>query len=478
MTTATLTRPPTTKAHTARHHTVTDAGLAAGLQYVRFIDRRRRRLETVMGDKLTDLFEDMGRAAARAYLATHPKEAKADAQTIQVLMSDIRMDQIVQSQQVIYQATYEATSDLVWEGMSQVGLLTGIDIGIRDQAAQNILVEGGRRAGLVDMVGQTRNAMFSALAQARAEGLSIPQTANRISEFVSAGPYRNAGARYRATMIARTETRHAANRSQSEIGQRAGFDLYLAFDDRIGFGDAECVARNGQTFTVQEMEDAIGAEHPNGTLSFSPVPESNTEALPPAELQGPDDDGWKGREVRSDNAGRNFVQYDESVNPANMTQKEINAFKSYKDGGYRGLNSNLRNMDGGTDFLAFRPDIPKSAKRLSNMQSAMDSGFAKARGLDRNMLVRRQVNFEGVVTGKPGTYFTDHGYVSTSVRPIRFTQNAHQTIEIRLPKGFRAISSTTGVSDAEMELILPRGTTFRIIGTNRKGHMVLEAILP
>lgn len=258
---------------TAQRPRVTRRGLEVGLAFVRYLERTRKRVEDHFARQLTDVFDDMGRAAARAYNARKVADPLVDA-----IVSDMDISGIRRRLHPMYGGTYQSAATLVMNGVADI-LSMPISIGLRDQIAERVLAEGGRRVGLVDLAGQTRDAVFAALEEARAEGLGIPQTARRIRDYVSAGRYtvmeqarEGAGSAYRATLIARTETRYATNVSVSQTGRAMGFEHYLAFDDRLGFGDAECVARDGQVFTADEMDGEISAEHPQGTLSFSPIP--------------------------------------------------------------------------------------------------------------------------------------------------------------------------------------------------------------
>ena len=63
---------------------------------------------------------------------------------------------------------------------------------------------------------------------------------------------------------------HARNISTLETGRAAGFEHYMAFDNRTGFDDEECAARDGQEFTYDEVRGED--DHPRGTLSWSPIP--------------------------------------------------------------------------------------------------------------------------------------------------------------------------------------------------------------
>src|SRR3990172_823061 len=154
-------------------------------------------------------------------------------------------------------------------------------VGLPDPIARRIIAVGGKRAGLVDLEAQTRRALFDSLARARSEGLGPTDAARLIRQYVPAGRFtameaakEGAGVRYRAEMIARTETLHAQRLSTGYAGQDAGFNRYLAFDNRTGFGDAECTARDGREYTYDEMVAETEREHPQGTLGWAPVPGS------------------------------------------------------------------------------------------------------------------------------------------------------------------------------------------------------------
>jgi SPP1 gp7 family putative phage head morphogenesis protein len=100
-------------------------------------------------------------------------------------------------------------------------------------------------------------------------GVNPNQTAKLIEQFVPAGRFTEAGAGYRARMIARTETLHAARISSLEVYRTAPqVKEVIAFD---GESDEECAARNGSTFTFDEAEAEANGTHPNCVLAFGPV---------------------------------------------------------------------------------------------------------------------------------------------------------------------------------------------------------------
>ena len=433
-----------------------------------------------MGDKLTDLFEDMGRAAARSYNRRRPKQTQADAELVATILADVDVGEFQTGMGAIYRGAYQQSAALTLSATEQL-IGQSIDIGVRDQVAEHILREGGRHAGLVDLSGQSKRALFQALESARSQGMSIPQTARHISGLVSAGPYPNAGARYRATTIARTETRFATNMSVSEVGQAAGFEVYLAFDDRIGFGDTDCVARDGQTFSVVEMEAEIAAEHPNGTLSFSPVP---TDQVRDGDPTNPDEDDWQGREFRTgteadrwlDNNSGPLRPHDVSGGEgliSNTADTERRDVAAYKDGGYSDINSALRkgiSMDDAIQIYPYNDPIA-----LRDVVGPLDRAINRT-SLQENIVVHRRVrNLKDFIPTKRGAIFQDPGYVSTSLNPARpGPGRGISTVDIRLPKGSPALSPSS--TDFEMELILPRGSRFEVIGENSKGDLVLELL--
>lgn len=265
-----------------------------GLAFVKYIDRGQIPIERNYQKSLEVAFASMGRAAAASFtknvsaadwaaLDGDIKEAKVSKKDAQ---ESARYKRIVRDIMkgtssvkfdiaTISEGVYQQSAELVVKGYKDAFDIT-LTIGERDIVAEEMLKAGGKRIPLVDLSAQAQDSVFRALAEAKEQGLGMPQTARKIRETVGAGPYPNAGAQYRAETIARTETRWATNRSVAEVGRAAGFKKYVAFDDRIGFGDAECMARDGDESDYAGM---VGSDdHPRGTLSWSPVPRSGPSA--------------------------------------------------------------------------------------------------------------------------------------------------------------------------------------------------------
>ncbi len=118
------------------------------------------------------------------------------------------------------------------------------------------------------MVGDTRTALFHVLEIGRDQGLNPRETARAIQKFIPSGRFVNAGPKYRAQLISRTETLHSMRMASLEQYAAApNVDEVVAFD---GDQDEECAARNGQTFSVGDATVEAEATHPNCVLAFGP----------------------------------------------------------------------------------------------------------------------------------------------------------------------------------------------------------------
>lgn len=155
-----------------------------------------------------------------------------------------------------------------------VNVVMDLEVLIPDEKARAVIANGGRRAGLMDITGETRAAIFRALEEGRAAGQGPIALARKIREHVTEGRFRNAGVRYRSTLIARTETKFAQNVSSLATYLEAdAVTGVLAFDNQAGFGDDDCTARDQTVFSFAAAEAETELEHPNGTLSWAPVGE-------------------------------------------------------------------------------------------------------------------------------------------------------------------------------------------------------------
>lgn len=142
----------------------------------------------------------------------------------------------------------------------------------RDAAQKAVLKAGGRRLGLIDIADDVKAALFRVLEFAREwEGgqPSPRQVAKWIQSEVPAGRFVNAGPRYRAQLIARTEIMHATRVSQMEVAKRDPYVQTVTAMD--GDQDEECAFRNGQEFSFADADAELQKTHPNCVLSFVPT---------------------------------------------------------------------------------------------------------------------------------------------------------------------------------------------------------------
>lgn len=240
----------------------------AGRALAELFDISRIRLSDVMADELQEDFKVLGDRAAEAFDESGlGKDNEDDAETVfQGLgLSSWITDYIKQT----FEGHYRRVAQKVVEDINEV---MNLGIEITDEVMRHVVETGGKRVGMVDIEGDTRRAIFTALADGRSNGEHPRELRERIREYVPQGRFTNAGSRYRSEMIARTETKFAQNKSSVEAYKGSdSVNGVVAYDNRIGHDDADCMDRDGQVFSFDEADDIMAEEHPNGTLSFAPA---------------------------------------------------------------------------------------------------------------------------------------------------------------------------------------------------------------
>lgn len=149
----------------------------------------------------------------------------------------------------------------------------------------------------------------------------------------------------------------------------------------------------------------------------------------------------------------------------NLTEKERFALKEYTHTEYVFVNRALRGQSHNDK------NAPTSKKIIDGMDSLIAKGT-----LPTNIELYRGIgsgNQAEKVFGKPinsdlvGTTFTDRGFVSTSLKKdtalslIDAESGPKTLVEIEAPKGMHAAANSLDF-EFEKEIILPRGTTFRV----------------
>ena len=244
-----------------------------GSRFALMLQRQERRLAEAFETPLTGFFGQLGTAAIEAAtpllqerFGKAARGEKADDLLIDMILDRLGVPRWASDLRRLYEAQYAEVAKVHGEAAAAAGLGASLP----DQVAQSIIAAGGRRAGLIDLGGQTRGALFDALAEGRAAGEGAEALAARILPQVAGGYWRSAETR--ARVIARTETKYAQNISTIERGRAAGVTSFIIFDGRLGPGRSllSHMARDGLIATMAEAAAMADAEHPNGTLSFAP----------------------------------------------------------------------------------------------------------------------------------------------------------------------------------------------------------------
>jgi HK97 family phage portal protein len=211
------------------------------------------------------------------------------------------------------------SNELAWKGhylavtkttMYNMEAIFGVKFDLVDPIQSAVIAKGGRHFALVGVDQQTQDGIFKALAQGRTEGLGPRDIARQIRYNVEGtGMYPGvakeaedralargwsaekaqaagdkAARQYRAEVISRTETKYAQNVSTLESAKGSGtFNALMVTDGVFGHprsGDVDIEA-NGQIISFESADAVINDEHPNGTLSLTPV------IVEPSEIEEP-----------------------------------------------------------------------------------------------------------------------------------------------------------------------------------------------
>jgi HK97 family phage portal protein len=283
-------------------------------------------LRVAYSNDLVDGFEVLGSKIIEAYdlyMSSNQLRGNLNAEkkAIEEFTAQELMDFVVSAQSIIAiaEASGSLANTLNWQGqylavakatLNNINAVFGLKLNLTDPVQREILAKGGRHFDLVGVNKQTQEAIYKALAEARSEGLGPREVARLIrSNVEGAGMYpgvyqeaydraiargwsedkaANAGNRaarqYRAEVISRTETKYAQNMSSMEISKGSGtFNAMMVFDGIYGEprSGAVDVSANGQIVSFEDAQLVIDDEHPQGTLSLTPV------IAEPGEIEAP-----------------------------------------------------------------------------------------------------------------------------------------------------------------------------------------------
>ena len=346
----------------------------------------------------------------------------------------------------------------------------GVSVNIHDYVARGIVEKGGTHLLSMDIEGQTRKALFKGLAESRAAGYHPSSAATRklIQEHVTAGRFTKMvdrhgkpnGHIYRAKLIARTETMHAQN--ESAMATYEASDAVVQgeiVDNQTGFGDADCMARNGFIGSLDECRRHIAAEHPQGTARVLPVLKDDVIEKPTVAEE------VRGTDITRDKEGtwseeRAKHQEMHDTDPDGIPDPRPDR-SNYWGNDYEAFNENLR------DGLPLSEDQEKMASDLRDLMTPSTEPKITYRGVK---------GFRGDLT--PGNVLSFREPLSTSYNPWAARSFRGPALEedavlfmVHIPKGTRSIVTNS----VEQEVTLDFGTQWRVIkdhwGPSRRwGH--------
>src|SRR5690606_11063772 len=124
---------------------------------------------------------------------------------------------------------------------------------------------------VTDINSTTRQAVEYIVRESLIDGTTIPDLSDKLREAVEE-TYRG-----RAEAIARTESQFGYNRASQAAYEASGVVSRVHMHDGMecesgpGSDGLTCPQRNGLVVNVRDMQRHISAEHPRGTLAFSPI---------------------------------------------------------------------------------------------------------------------------------------------------------------------------------------------------------------
>lgn len=230
-------------------------------------------MSSMVAPRIETILDGLGMEAQQAYMQLKGRKEARDDAGLQALaariLAAVDVARHTGKLKAILEQHYAQVSD---NTLNTINAVLEMRVNLPDFKAREIIQHGGTRAGLVDLEATARQSIYDALLDARIQGMGPVDAGRQIRSLVPAGPFPQAGAKYRSELIARTETKNAQNLSAMAAYDAAGATQVLAFDAQGG-GDTDlhCELRNGQTFTLADAQGEIAGMHPNCTLSFAPV---------------------------------------------------------------------------------------------------------------------------------------------------------------------------------------------------------------
>lgn len=454
--------------------------------------RESSRLASAFADDLQSVFQDIGADVAERIGAGVQGKALGDfplswdllLNNPELIDKSIPLDQYDQMLTEVYTAHYQ---DIAAETAKAVSDYYGLDVNVgtmlQDPRMLDVIRSGGTRQGLVDLKKQTRDAIYSALGDAREAGEGPAVALKRIKDYVEGANLYNgiydrrykrelergasesfareaateAANRYRAETIARTETKHAQNASSLEAYEIADFETVTCHDgDGCGWlrHDDPDLA-NGKVVTIAEARDHTLA-HPRCLRSFSP---KDMKDVPAAPSKTPDLAEYDFKTVDEVSRGSRSAYMYKLLNDALrfMGDKQFRAWQDYVKQGHADINGYLRGQ---------KAKYPKSAIRALDSAvklGATDDPLLVYRGITSTSINKAITDWSADRT-EP-LMLKDDGFVSTSADSStadRFAADISPNQAVMLEIELEPQTNYIPGNSREAEMILGRGAQFLV----------------
>ena len=179
----------------------------------------------------------------------------------------------------ILRNSYVRVSKAVYREVNNAGIVGAVEWSDKSPVVTGILSTVNGRANM--MHSTTKKHLQKAIEIAMTRGYTVTQLARGVpAENFPGVQALMSETKVRAQLIARTEVMRSQNLTTTRLYRAQGFGFVSAMDPDGGRGDNfvdpadpfgyTCAQRNGQVYRVEDAENIM--DHPNGTLSWTPMP--------------------------------------------------------------------------------------------------------------------------------------------------------------------------------------------------------------
>lgn len=282
---------PATKWLVAGRSLKTDGDITdANRQYWEHINNEKLIMAKVFRDQLIDQFSQFAEIVSEEFSELAEKRGLASRKIDEDVLGEMAVGQALERmprEDVLkYGGQYISITRRTIDSLNQ---FFGLGVDLTDEIEIAMINVARDRTHLIDLSGQSKDAVNRAIKAGREAGEGIFSISQRIQDEVGAGPWRTK--EIRGEVIARTETAYAQNKATLEAGKASGAQYYRVIDAQIPADRPHpdscgiiCSEINGQVVAAADVDYLNSCEHPNGTRSFVPLfgehePISLTEAM-------------------------------------------------------------------------------------------------------------------------------------------------------------------------------------------------------